>query len=251
MSFISRVPMGSRPLVGSSSRISSGSLISAWARPMRRVMPLEYSWSCRLRALSRPTSLISESTRCSRDVGRHVEQPAVEVERLLGRQKPVQVRLFRQIAEPLVLARRRWPACRRPGPRPRWGTAGPSSSLIVVVLPEPLGPSRPNTSPRWTSRSRAFRARTFCRPQKSRYTFVRARVWRTISSLIGRVSARREKETSKNGRRASARRVTRQRRSPAPPHHVGTKLGAGRVRTQRKNGASQPAADSLQVNCRV
>ena len=104
MSFISRVPIGSRPLVGSSSRISSGSLISAWARPMRRVMPLEYSFSCRLRARSRPTILISSSIRCAEHVVRDVEQPAVEVERLLGVQEPVQIRLFRQVAEPLVLA---------------------------------------------------------------------------------------------------------------------------------------------------
>ena len=37
-------------------------------------------------------------------VVRHVEQPAVEVERLLGVEEAVQVRLFRQVAEPLVLA---------------------------------------------------------------------------------------------------------------------------------------------------
>ena len=35
--------------------------------------------------------------------GRHIEQPAVKVERLLGVQKPVEIRLFRQIADPFVL----------------------------------------------------------------------------------------------------------------------------------------------------
>ena len=37
-------------------------------------------------------------------VVRDVEQPAVEVERLLGIQEAVQIRLFRQVADPLVLA---------------------------------------------------------------------------------------------------------------------------------------------------
>ena len=37
------VPSGSRPEVGSSRMTSSGSLIRAWARPMRCRMPLEYS----------------------------------------------------------------------------------------------------------------------------------------------------------------------------------------------------------------
>ncbi len=36
---MSRVPSGSRPLVGSSRRISSGSLMRACARPIRRVIP--------------------------------------------------------------------------------------------------------------------------------------------------------------------------------------------------------------------
>src|SRR5580658_4938747 len=47
---------------------------------------------------------------------------------------------------------------------------------MVVVLPEPLGPSSPKISPRFTWRSSDWRARTFCRPQKSRYTLVRFRV---------------------------------------------------------------------------
>ena len=57
-------------------------------------------------------------------------------------------------------SRRRSRPCRRPAPG-RWsGNSNPSSSLIVVVLPEPLGPSRPKISPRRISRSRAFKART-------------------------------------------------------------------------------------------
>ena len=81
-----------------------GSLISAWARPMRRVMPLEYS--LQLPPLGprpgRPCS-ISSAVRCRRTSAGHVEQPAVEVERLLGVEEAVQVRLLGQVADPLVL----------------------------------------------------------------------------------------------------------------------------------------------------
>ena len=71
---------------------------------MRRVMPLEYSFSCRLRARSRPTILIRLSIRSLEHVVRDVEQPAVEVERLFGVQEAVEIRLFRQVADALVLA---------------------------------------------------------------------------------------------------------------------------------------------------
>src|SRR5205814_343517 len=66
---------------------------------------------------------------------------------------------------------------------PLVGKINPSSSLMVVLLPEPLGPSNPNTSPRWMVRFRSSRARTLSRPQKSLYTFVRFSVW-TASELI-------------------------------------------------------------------
>ena len=62
-SLISAVPIGSRPEVGSSRRISSGSLMSAWANPMRRCMPLEYSRSWRCLAAFRPTMSIRRPTR--------------------------------------------------------------------------------------------------------------------------------------------------------------------------------------------
>ena len=65
-SLISRVPIGSRPLVGSSNRISSGSLISAWASPIRRAIPLEYSFSCRRLSLFSPTIVISSAARWRR-----------------------------------------------------------------------------------------------------------------------------------------------------------------------------------------
>ena len=60
--------------------------------------------------------------------GRHVEQPAVEVERLFGVQKPVEIRLFRQIADPLVLGDvgRVFPEDERLAAA--WETAGPAAA---------------------------------------------------------------------------------------------------------------------------
>src|SRR2546430_3153050 len=49
----------------------------------------------------------------------------------------------------------------------------PSSILTVVDLPEPFGPSKPKTSPRWTSKSTLSTAFALGRPQKSLKIFVR------------------------------------------------------------------------------
>ena len=55
------------------------------------------------------------------------------------------------------------------------GLSRPSSNLTVVDLPEPFGPSNPNTSPRRTSKSTLSTARALGRPQKSLKTLVRPR----------------------------------------------------------------------------
>src|SRR5208283_3218374 len=62
------------------------------------------------------------------------------------------------------------------------GLSKPSSSLTVVDLPEPFGPSRPNTSPRRTSKSTLSTARALGRFQKSLNTLVRPRTETTTSS---------------------------------------------------------------------
>src|SRR5450759_139750 len=64
---------------------------------------------------------------------------------------------------------------------PRVGFSKPSSSLTVVDLPEPFGPSRPKTSPRRTSKSTLSTARALGRFQKSLKTFVRPRTETTTS----------------------------------------------------------------------
>ena len=64
---------------------------------------MEYSRSCRLRASVEPDHLDQLVDPLAAYVRRHVEQPAVEVERFLGVEEPVEIRLFRQVADPLVL----------------------------------------------------------------------------------------------------------------------------------------------------
>src|ERR1041384_1597537 len=53
---------------------------------------------------------------------------------------------------------------------------------MVVDLPEPFGPSKPNTSPRRTSKSTLSTARALGRPQKSLKTLVRPRTAMTFSA---------------------------------------------------------------------
>src|SRR5580765_8155145 len=66
---------------------------------------------------------------------------------------------------------------------PLVGYNNPSSSFTVVDLPEPFGPSSPNTSPRRTSKLALSTARALGRFQKSLKTFVRPRTDTTTSLL--------------------------------------------------------------------
>src|SRR5438477_11351240 len=58
---------------------------------------------------------------------------------------------------------------------PLVGYSNPRINFTVVDLPEPLGPSRPKTSPWRTSKSTLSTARALGRPQKSLKTLVRPR----------------------------------------------------------------------------
>ena len=67
--------------------------------------------------------------------------------------------------------------------RPRVANSNPRIIFSVVVLPDPFGPSSPNTSRRPMSRSKSQTAVTFSRSQKSRKIFVSFTV-RTTASLF-------------------------------------------------------------------
>src|SRR5262245_8045921 len=66
---------------------------------------------------------------------------------------------------------------------PLVGYNSPSSNFTVVDLPEPFGPSRPNTSPRRTSKLALSTARALGRLQKSLKTLVRPRTETMTSPL--------------------------------------------------------------------
>src|ERR1700744_415270 len=68
---------------------------------------------------------------------------------------------------------------------PRVGFNKPNTSLTVVDLPEPLGPSKPKTSPRRTSKSTLSTARAFGRFQKSLKTLVSPRTETMTSADFG------------------------------------------------------------------
>src|SRR6266852_8135806 len=68
---------------------------------------------------------------------------------------------------------------------PLVGYSRPRSNFTVVDLPEPFGPSRPNTSPRRTSKLTSSTAFALGRPQKSLNTFVRPRTAITTSEDAG------------------------------------------------------------------
>src|SRR6476646_4755055 len=61
------------------------------------------------------------------------------------------------------------------------GNNSPSSIFTVVDLPDPFGPSKPNTSPRFTSKLTLSTARAFGLPQKSLNTLVNPRTTITFS----------------------------------------------------------------------
>src|SRR5206468_11125863 len=71
---------------------------------------------------------------------------------------------------------------------PLVGYRSPNNSFTVVDFPEPFGPSKPNTSPRLTSKSTLSTARAFARPQKSLNTLVRPRTEMTVSPLLDALS---------------------------------------------------------------
>src|SRR5438128_331008 len=116
---------------------------------------------------------------------------------------------------------------------PLVGYRRPSSSLTVVDLPEPFGPSKPKTSPRRTSKSTRSTATALGRPQKSLKIFVRPRTTTTFSS--GRGS-----RVAEDGIFSST----------AVIGHFGRALGTGTDKRARNPRVAQ-AADCLSVAVQI
>ncbi len=80
-----------------------GLLINAWARPMRRAMPLLYSRSFALAGLAVEADRVEQCRRRASSVhGGDLEQSAVEVKRLFAIKELVEIRLFGKEADALV-----------------------------------------------------------------------------------------------------------------------------------------------------
>ena len=148
---------GSRPAVGSSRK--------RMARPVHdrpgHHEPLGHAARERRDVAVRPVGeaeLLEQRgrPRACDSVGRHPEEAAVEVEVLPHGQRAVErvasAARRRSPASPRWGARRR--RCRRRTRARSWGCTRVVSMPAVVVLPAPLGPSRPKISPWCTARSR-------------------------------------------------------------------------------------------------
>ena len=147
-------PIGSSPAVGSSSNRTRGSLMRAWASPTFWDMPEENEPSRSSATLERSNwsreAVDAPFERGSRQAehGPDVAQEAPR--RHLLRQPVTRREESRTGAE--------WRGCRRRcrgrarGPCPMSGRNSPSSIRSVVVLPAPLWPMKPNTSPTRTAK---------------------------------------------------------------------------------------------------
>ena len=174
----SRRETGSTPVVGSSSRISSGSWTSVQASASFCFMPPD-SRSAR-RSRNGVSCVISSSCVAARLVVAHAVDLGEELDVLVDGQVAVEAEALRQVADALGdAARARAPdRARARAPSPASACSRPHISRIAVVLPAPSGPIRPNISPR--------RRRRSGRPARwSRRSASRPPVNRTASALTG------------------------------------------------------------------
>ena len=149
-------PRGSSPVVGSSRNRTAGARIRLAARSSRRRIPPEYRLTGRSAASSRPNRASSSSAR-RRAAGRpEVEQPPEHDQVLAAAQRLVERGVLARPARSAAAPRRppgatSWPATSAMPPSGRTSVA---RIRTAVVLPAPFGPSRPQTVPAATSRSK-------------------------------------------------------------------------------------------------
>ena len=152
---------GSRPVVGSSRKISGGRVIRLAARSSRRRMPPENCAIGLSAASSRPncssSSLGGRRAPARRQALQAAEQPQVLASRSGSRRPRRTARSRRPAGAPRAGRGRRRRRRSRRGP-PSIGSSV-ASIFSIVVLPAPFGPSTPKISPWRTSRSTPSTAR--------------------------------------------------------------------------------------------
>ena len=137
----------STPAVGSSSTITGGRCTSACATSTRRFMPPE-SWRMLASALSARPRLVQQLVDPGVVVA-HAEVAALDAQRLAHAEERIEHQLLRHDAERAARLRvvGSTTSCPSTVTRPPLARARPARMLISVVLPAPLGPSRPKNSP--------------------------------------------------------------------------------------------------------
>ena len=158
--------------MGSSRSTNDGSLISAWAMPMRCSIPLEY-----LRSWIAGGALETDVAPAAVDplaplvpgIARTVARRSAGTR---GRSGSRRSRGSRACSRCRSLAT-------ATSTRPLLGLIRPSTCLSVVVLPAPLGPSRPTTSPSRTVRVAPFRISTGRRAKPTFTVLCRSSTTRT------------------------------------------------------------------------
>ena len=208
---------GSKPVVGSSRKTSSGSPTSARPTSRRRRWPPDSRPTRSSAFSSRPTSsIVSATGRGSRVVRRP------QLERLADGQLRLRLALLQDDPDPRAPARGR-----RARDRSRARATSPPSRLrkpsrisTVVVLPAPLGPRKAKISPRCTAsetaRARPRSCRRTCAARRSR-----SRPRRTSPPRLRRHE------------RLGPREVDRARRRPAPCARRSTARARRRCRPPR------------------
>ena len=192
MSQAARRAAGSKPVVGSSRKMSSGSPTSATPRSRRRFCPPESVFDRASASPSSPTSSITSSTSrgCSVVAGEHAVRLGD------GEVRP-ELRVLQDDADPLAETARR----ARAGSKPSTSTSPPSRCAVALEdldrrgLAGAVRPEKPKTSPRRCSKLMPRRAS--CSPydlRRSRTTMAltaRARACPPAERRLGAASQRR------------------------------------------------------------
>ena len=156
MSRISLRPRGSRPPSGSSRMTSDGSLIRAWASPMRWSMPRENLRSGRSGRPLHVDELEEPGDPLLAFGLGDAEELGVEIEEFAGRQIIVEVGIFGKEPDVFLGPGVEMGTGRTASIVPASGKIRPRMHLMVVVLPAPFGPRYPKISPSATVRRKCL-----------------------------------------------------------------------------------------------
>ena len=191
-------------------------------------MPLLYSRSLRSRGVEQVDAREQRlGARVERALAGMPEQPAVEAQQLAAGEPVLEAEVLgqeaRRVARARAVADRRAEQRRA---RPRSAVTSPSSILSEVVLPAPLGPRKPKTSPRRTDRERSATASFAPKRLRSPWVSMASPLMRaSLPYRLGhlhQVAGYRSVPRSANTRSPSVHSSTRPARAARPPRLAGS-----------------------------